>query len=36
MVVTDLHGVIVEGELRPSSDLDTHTLLYRELSRSLI
>jgi L-ribulose-5-phosphate 4-epimerase len=30
MVVTDLHGNIVEGNLRPSSDLDTHTLLYRE------
>jgi L-ribulose-5-phosphate 4-epimerase len=30
MVVTDLDGNIVEGELRPSSDLDTHTLLYRE------
>ncbi len=30
MVVTDLHGTIVEGSLRPSSDLDTHTLLYRE------
>ena len=30
MVVTDLHGRIVEGTLRPSSDLDTHTLLYRE------
>ena len=30
MVVTDLNGKIVEGELRPSSDLDTHTLLYRE------
>jgi L-ribulose-5-phosphate 4-epimerase len=30
MVVTDLHGKIVEGDLRPSSDLDTHTLLYRE------
>ena len=30
MVVTDLNGVIVEGDLRPSSDLDTHTLLYRE------
>jgi L-ribulose-5-phosphate 4-epimerase len=29
MVVTDLHGNIVEGKLRPSSDLDTHTLLYR-------
>ena len=32
MVVTDLHGKIVDGSLRPSSDLDTHTLLYREFS----
>jgi L-ribulose-5-phosphate 4-epimerase len=30
MVVTDLNGNIVEGKLKPSSDLDTHTLLYRE------
>jgi L-ribulose-5-phosphate 4-epimerase len=30
MVVTRLDGEIVEGNLRPSSDLDTHTLLYRE------
>jgi L-ribulose-5-phosphate 4-epimerase len=30
MVVTDMNGKIVEGTLRPSSDLDTHTLLYRE------
>lgn len=30
LVITDLHGTIVEGKLRPSSDLDTHTLLYRE------
>jgi L-ribulose-5-phosphate 4-epimerase len=30
LVVTDLEGRIVEGALRPSSDLDTHTLLYRE------
>ena len=30
MVVTDLDGKIVEGSLKPSSDLDTHTLLYRE------
>jgi len=30
MVITDLHGKIVEGNLRPSSDLDTHLLLYRE------
>jgi len=32
MVITDLNGAIVEGALRPSSDLDTHTLLYREFS----
>ena len=32
MVVTDLDGKIVEGELKPSSDLDTHTLLYREFA----
>ena len=30
LVVTDLDGNIVDGSLRPSSDLDTHTLLYRE------
>jgi L-ribulose-5-phosphate 4-epimerase len=30
LVVTDLDGRIIEGSLRPSSDLDTHTLLYRE------
>lgn len=30
MVITNLDGKIVEGTLRPSSDLDTHTLLYRE------
>lgn len=30
LVVTDLDGKIVDGRLRPSSDLDTHTLLYRE------
>ena len=30
MVVTDLQGGIVEGTLRPSSDLHTHTVLYRE------
>ncbi|MBW4039372.1 MAG: L-ribulose-5-phosphate 4-epimerase AraD [Acidobacteria bacterium] len=32
MVVTDLEGKIVEGTLNPSSDLDTHTLLYREFT----
>jgi L-ribulose-5-phosphate 4-epimerase len=30
MVVTDLYGKTVDGSLKPSSDLDTHTLLYRE------
>lgn len=30
MVVTDLFGKKVDGDLKPSSDLDTHTLLYRE------
>lgn len=29
MVVTDLSGAIVEGNLRPSSDLPTHLALYR-------
>ncbi len=29
MVVTDLDGNIVEGSLRPSSDLPTHLVLYR-------
>ena len=32
LVITDLSGRIVEGELRPSSDLGTHLLLYREFS----
>jgi L-ribulose-5-phosphate 4-epimerase len=30
LVIADLNGKIVEGKLNPSSDLDTHTLLYRE------
>jgi L-ribulose-5-phosphate 4-epimerase len=30
LIVTDLEGNIVDGRLRPSSDLDTHTFLYRE------
>jgi L-ribulose-5-phosphate 4-epimerase len=30
LVVTDLAGNIVEGTLRPSSDLPTHLVLYRE------
>lgn len=29
MVVTDLEGKIVEGDLRPSSDLPTHLVLYK-------
>lgn len=29
LVVTDLAGKIVEGQLRPSSDLATHLVLYR-------
>ena len=29
MVVTDLDGHVVEGTLRPSSDLDTHLAIYR-------
>ena len=32
MVVTDLDGNVVEGELRPSSDLRTHLELYRRFS----
>ncbi len=29
MVITDLEGRVVEGRLRPSSDLETHLALYR-------
>ena len=29
MVLTDLDGRVVEGGLRPSSDLDTHIVLYK-------
>ena len=29
MVITDLQGNVVEGSLRPSSDLATHVALYR-------
>jgi len=29
LVITDMEGQIVEGGLRPSSDLDTHLVLYR-------
>jgi L-ribulose-5-phosphate 4-epimerase len=30
MVITDMDGHVVEGNLKPSSDLATHALLYRE------
>ena len=29
LVITDLDGVVIEGSLRPSSDLPTHVALYR-------
>ena len=32
LVVTDLSGKIIEGSLRPSSDLPTHLILYREFA----
>jgi L-ribulose-5-phosphate 4-epimerase len=32
LVVTDLHGKVVAGMLRPSSDLPTHAVLYRAFS----
>ncbi len=32
MVVTDLDGNVVEGSLKPSSDLPTHLILYRGFS----
>jgi L-ribulose-5-phosphate 4-epimerase len=31
IVLTDLDGKIVEGNLKPSSDLDTHIVLYKHL-----
>lgn len=30
MVVTDLSGKVLEGSLKPSSDLGTHVILYRD------
>jgi len=33
LVVTDLAGNIVEGELRPSSDLPTHMVLYNQFAQ---
>ena len=32
MVVVDLDGNIVEGGLRPSSDMPTHLMLYKAFS----
>jgi L-ribulose-5-phosphate 4-epimerase len=32
LVVVDLDGKIIEGSLRPSSDLDTHLILYRSFT----
>jgi L-ribulose-5-phosphate 4-epimerase len=32
MVVVDLHGDVVEGDLRPSSDTPTHVLLYQHFA----
>src|SRR5450756_855210 len=32
LVVTDLFGKIVEGKLRPSSDLPTHLVLYNQFA----
>ena len=32
LVITDLRGKVVEGSLRPSSDLATHLILYREFA----
>jgi L-ribulose-5-phosphate 4-epimerase len=31
MVVCDLHGKVVEGDLAPSSDVASHAYIYREL-----
>lgn len=32
LVIVDLEGMVVEGRLRPSSDTETHRILYREFS----
>src|ERR1700689_5598340 len=34
MVITDLEGKVVEGELRPSSDLPTHIAIYRAFANT--
>src|SRR6266849_1325337 len=33
LVVTDLQGKVVEGKLRPSSDLPTHLVLYKSFPK---
>jgi len=33
LVVTDMDGKVVEGSLRPSSDLATHAILYKKFTR---
>jgi L-ribulose-5-phosphate 4-epimerase len=33
LVITDLDGKIVEGKLRPSSDLPTHLVLYKSFAK---
>jgi L-ribulose-5-phosphate 4-epimerase len=33
MVITDVDGKVIEGDLRPSSDLATHLILYRTFSQ---
>ena len=33
LVVTDMDGKVVEGSLRPSSDLATHAILYKKFAR---
>src|SRR5579862_5909253 len=33
MVITDLEGKVVEGHLKPSSDLATHVCLYKAFPR---
>jgi L-ribulose-5-phosphate 4-epimerase len=33
LVITDLNGKIVEGDLRPSSDLPTHIVLYKSFPK---
>jgi L-ribulose-5-phosphate 4-epimerase len=32
LVITDLNGKVVEGKLRPSSDLPTHLILYKSFA----